>query len=1148
MPQADDHQPDHQIPAQIPPESVMTLASPLDSNQSSHHNGSVTKYAIFDSGCSRHVIGSSSLHLVTSRSMTAPLHLRLPDGTMHVSTEEMTTLAIFQSKSGPIRLELKNVVFIPAVTQFLISVKMLCKQQFSLKFTNQSCIMTKPDKSTIEFPQEPSDNLYRAAVTPPDHATTPPDLIALVQEKNPMNSEAVRDIIRVHHSMGHICAENMQKLMNSGALKRHDPQLVTLVVSHCEPCKLTKAKARKIPRESLSPAPSALHSIHCDEVMGLPCTPSGYTGCSLIVNRKTKFIDVKLIKKKNEAVQHIKDFVATAKTYGHQVMCLRTDSAKAFSVDKTFIEWLRANGIRQELSAPHSQYQNGFVERHIQTIQNMIASALHTSGMTKGYWGEAALWAKTTWNAIPRLDNDLKSPNFAVTGRQIEASFMHPFGCKAFARIPSDQQTKFQANAEECIFLNYDSRSKAFRVRPITKGKERQVLVRSERDVTFFDLVFPKKGEIEVPSAQTTPTHVNIDVGGPSAGPSNPNASVQPALQNSQNTPPLVIQVPPTPVTPALVLPASAQPPENTYFPSSFTEDVTLNPRDGLRSGKSFRSADINAILVEELEPEALAYHIGRVEDELDSVPVDNIINDHLAQISEDQSPMTIQEARAIPAFATAADDEMKMINDFKTFSLVPREEVPQGVVTHRPIWRFHYKADGKAKARLCFPGHKQEFGVNFTQTESPTLHLTSFRIFLSYAHLRKAIIRHIDIKNAYLHATINEDIFMEQPPGYVDPKFPNHVCKMNRALYRLKQVGRLWNKLADSILQSAGLIQNEYDPCVYLGSLDSDDWIIVLVFVNDFLITGSPRRVDRMISFLQSRLTISSNDEISRYIGISIRKDENDDLLLCQSDEIEACIKKFGMQGAKPVHSPSDPSLIHSECISDVAVNPSEYRSLIGALLYFAMCTRPDIAHAVIVCAQFQKSPSTRAWSAAKRILRYLVGTATKPLHIAPTSMDLCVYTDASHGDPSVERYSVSGAVIFLGGSPIHWISRKQKTPAHSSTEAELIAASTAARDALWIARLTKPIGTSFPLRVFIDNKSAILVASSEGMLRRVKHLEIQDLYVRSLHTKGLIDVCYVPSKKNWADLLTKSLKSSDQFKMLRDAVLHGLRGGDRN
>ena len=145
------------------------------------------------------------------------------------------------------------------------------------------------------------------------------------------------------------------------------------------------------------------------------------------------------------------------------------------------------------------------------------------------------------------------------------------------------------------------------------------------------------------------------------------------------------------------------------------------------------------------------------------------MINDHLAQISDDRNPSNIYEACATPAFAKAADDKMKMITDFETFKLVPREEVPPDVTPHRPVWRFRYKADRKAKARLCFPGHKQEYGVNFTKTELPTLHLTSFRIFLSYAYLRKATIRHIDIKNAYLHALVNEDVYMEQPPGYVN-------------------------------------------------------------------------------------------------------------------------------------------------------------------------------------------------------------------------------------------------------------------------------------------------------------------------------------------------------------------------------------------
>jgi hypothetical protein len=90
-----------------------------------------------------------------------------------------------------------------------------------------------------------------------------------------------------------------------------------------------------------------------------------------------------------------------------------------------------------------------------------------------------------------------------------------------------------------------------------------------------------------------------------------------------------------------------------------------------------------------------------------------------------------------------------------------------------------------------------------------------SFHIFLSYTYVCKATICHIDIKNPYLHVLVDEDIYMEQPPGYINADFPNHVCKMNCTLYGLKQAGRLWNKLANSILQSAGLVQNEYDPCV---------------------------------------------------------------------------------------------------------------------------------------------------------------------------------------------------------------------------------------------------------------------------------------------------------------------------------------------
>ena len=120
-----------------------------------------------------------------------------------------------------------------------------------------------------------------------------------------------------------------------------------------------------------------------------------------------------------------------------------------------------------------------------------------------------------------------------------------------------------------------------------------------------------------------------------------------------------------------------------------------------------------------------------------------------------------------------------------------------------------------------------------------------------------------------------------------------------------------------------------------------------------------------------------------------------------------------------------------------------------------------------------------------------------------------------------------ITGCLIFIGGALIHWVSRKQKTIAHSSTEAELVAMSTTVRDALWVVRLSVPTGVSFPITLLADNKSSILIANSEGLLRRVKHIEIQDLYVRSAWEKGIVNIEFILGESNIADIMTKSVRS---------------------
>ena len=362
-----------------------------------------------------------------------------------------------------------------------------------------------------------------------------------------------------------------------------------------------------------------------------------------------------------------------------------------------------------------------------------------------------------------------------MTGRNVEISQLHPFGCRVFAKSMKNPESKFDPKAEDFIFLNYDPRAKAFRVR--SKGTS-QVLVRSQRDLSFNDLEFPAWKNFNV----KRDLGISFDISLYKAPTTQRPQQVVMADQKEEEK---------CPETLLIILDENRHRRSDESGPSytsEFQRDIALNPRSGTRSGRRFSSHDILVSFIEELSPDQLAFH--NENESCNEIAVDEEVKHHIELMTEKVTPTDMQSAMEIPDFKKAIDEELKTINDFHTFDLVPRSVVPAGVKTFRPIWRFRYKADGRAKARLCFPGHKQLYGVNFTDTQSPTLQMTSFWLFLLIVHLRNAQIRHLDVKNAYLHALVNEEVYMEQPTGFVDPDRPDHVCKMNRALYRMKQAG----------------------------------------------------------------------------------------------------------------------------------------------------------------------------------------------------------------------------------------------------------------------------------------------------------------------------------------------------------------------
>ena len=311
---------------------------------------------------------------------------------------------------------------------------------------------------------------------------------------------------------------------------------------------------------------------------------------------------------------------------------------------------------------------------------------------------------------------------------------------------------------------------------------------------------------------------------------------------------------------------------------------------------------------------------------------------------------------------------------------------------------------------------------------------------------------------------------------------------------------------------------------------------------MNDLLIGGDEKSTKAIVKFLKSKYSVSAEGKISRYLGISV-KTNGRTWKLDQSIEIEQFLHENGMDVANPVDRPGDVSLRYEEASRGPKVNQPQYRSVIGGLLWFAIATRPDIMYAVNIVAQFQQSLTSRAWTAVKRILRYLKGTLAIGVTIDPKSNEMDIYSDANHGDQSLDdRKSISGGAYYLGGSLVHWTCRKQRTPAHSSAESELVGASDVIHEGIWLLRLGEILGTSGPLRMHMDNKAARDIAESKGLTRRVKHLEIRDAYIRILRERGVVTILQVRSEDNRADVLTKAFGSPATFVNARDNLFSSL------
>lgn len=530
----------------------------------------------------------------------------------------------------------------------------------------------------------------------------------------------------------------------------------------------------------------------------------------------------------------------------------------------------------------------------------------------------------------------------------------------------------------------------------------------------------------------------------------------------------------------------------------------------------------------------------------------------------EDLTPANWKEAMASPQAAewqAACDKEMAGCEAMHVWDLVERSSVPKHQVVVPVKWVFKVKVDETGaiqtyKARLTPKGFLQREGVNYFETFAATGKYKSMRLGLALTALFDHELDQLDVPQAFLNADMEEEVYMELPEGY--RKGREHlVCLLLKALYGLKQAPRNWYILVSTfIVEALGFKATVSDPCLFVKRSRTGRIVLLFLFVDDF--QASYHIADRaewceLKAMLVKRFNTKDLGASTWILGMRITRDrKRRTITLDQELYITKALERYGLSESKCAPTPGvvgsagllgpEPEEVAGTAAADPPADRQLYQEIVGTLMYSAVSCRPDIAYQVQLLARSMQAPQQRHMTAAKRVLRYLAGTKEIGLVFGSRSgdraadsrgrdnglnLDVCCFTDADWANCPADRKSVYGWVAKVNGDPISWASKKQRTVALSTCEAELYAEAEGIKEVLWLRGLLKELGlhVSTGSRVYGDNQSTIAVSQNGVRSERTKHVDVRYHFVTETVRSGQVKLQWVPTRDQQADIFTKAL-----------------------
>ncbi|KAL8101713.1 hypothetical protein AgCh_033560 [Apium graveolens] len=468
------------------------------------------------------------------------------------------------------------------------------------------------------------------------------------------------------------------------------------------------------------------------------------------------------------------------------------------------------------------------------------------------------------------------------------------------------------------------------------------------------------------------------------------------------------------------------------------------------------------------------------------------------AQLDRTSVPKDIHEALKHPRWKAAVHEEIKALEKNGTWDIT---ELPPGKSEVGCKWLFtvKYLADGsidRFKARLVARGFTQTYGVDYKETFDPVAKLNTVKVLISLAVNNDWPLQQLDVKNVFLNGDLNKEVYKTILPGFVNHQNKNKVCRLRKSIYGLKQSPRTWSERLSDVMKRSGYTQSQSDDTMFF-------------------------RFSHNAEF-----EIKDLGSLKYFLGMEIARTK-DGVSMSQRKYVLDLLQETGMLGCKPATTTMEYNVKLDYEEKSPPVDKGRYQRLVGKLIYLTH-TRPDISFPVSVVSQFMHCLKEKHLESVYRILRYLKMTPGKGLFLGKHSdQGIEVYIDSDWAGSTIDRRSTSGYCTYVGGNLVTWRSKKQSVVARSSAEAKFRAIALGVCEALWLKRILEELRmTSKPtINMFCDNQAALSIARNPVHHDRTKHIEIDRNFIKVKIDKGIINMLYIPTRSQIADMLTKAL-----------------------